>query len=107
MSLTLLAFDRDAAPGDLQFLTDENIAEIGAHSVKDVSQTLPKPAVAARVDRERDVPHREDAAACSPEGLERCVQPVISGGHSKAPDSPLLQQTERQGRSENFGNAKF
>ena len=26
---TTAGFDRDAAPSDLQFLTDENIAEIG------------------------------------------------------------------------------
>ena len=71
-------FDRDAAPSDLQFLTDENIAEIGAHSAKDVSRERSQIAIAARVDRERDDPHREDAAAGSPEGLERCVQLAAS-----------------------------
>eukprot|EP01045_Picozoa_sp_COSAG04_P019938 COSAG04_NODE_1986_length_5067_cov_2.041667_4_plen_82_part_00 len=69
--LRLLAFDRDAAPSDMQFLTDENITEIGAHSAKGASRTFASQTSVARVHRERDDPHREDAAAGSPEGRER------------------------------------
>ena len=85
MSLRLLAFDRDAAPSDLQYLTDENITEIGAHGAKAVSPERSQTAVAVRVDRERDDPHREDAAAGSPEGIEWCVdKPVTSCGPDTA-----------------------
>ena len=94
MPLTLLAFDRDAAPSDLQYLTDDNIAKIGAHSAKGLSRTLPKPAGVVRVDRERDDPHREDAAAGSPEGLERCVPQ----NKDQLPDSASCACDGRSGR---------
>ena len=66
-----LPCDRDAAPSDLQYLTDENIAEIGAQGSK--IMTLDK-RLSGVLCRHGDDPHREDETAGRATGLEWCAQ---------------------------------
>ena len=62
LTSSLRALRRDAAPSDLQFLTDENIAEIGAQSSSKV-MTLDKRLIGLGACRHGNDAHREDATA--------------------------------------------
>ena len=74
---------RDAAPSDLQYLTEENIAEIGVHVNQPSGLALVLILrLACSADRKYDDPHREDAAAGSAAGLAWCASIVSPNAQS-------------------------